>query len=110
MNGPTIVFLTAIIAVAVSIYFLLKTRHLERMARIEHGMAEPIPHKPYKRSHDYLLTIGLFFCGIGLGLAVGFILESMINSDGSPIIPSCILMCSGGALVLARSIHNKKED
>lgn len=107
MNGPTIVFTTAILAIAISTYYMLKTRHLERMSRIENGMAEPLPPAPRKRSHDYLLIIGYFFVGIGAGLVTGHFIEWSLELNSSPVIPACIMLCSGVSLILARSASNK---
>ena len=40
MIGPGIVFSLLIAAFTVSIYYIIRSKHLENMARIEHGIAD----------------------------------------------------------------------
>ncbi len=100
MTGPTIVLSLAILTTAVSIYFHLKTRHLERMAMIENGM-EQMPKRPTK----VIPTFGMFCMGIGTALILGHFIDLVIDISHTTVLPGLICLCAGASLLIARKLN-----
>ena len=90
------------------IFFLwISSRHKERMALIEKGAsAEKIFGDPPQRAKKWILNLGIFVCGIALGVIVGYGLEKMGMND-EQAYPAAIFLFGGASLVVAYFISKK---
>lgn len=95
---------TSIIVIA---YLFFNSRHKERMALIQHGQQASIFRA--KKDGASGLKFGLLSLGIGLGLFVGSIVESILNTD-SPVPHFGMMLSLGGAgLILYYLIVQRRE-
>ena len=99
---PIVLFLT----IGFSYYFFLLARNKERLARIEKGLDTMPIIRPQANPHK-VLTAGLFFIGISVGLFVGYFLESWLNDIGYFV---SIMFFGGISLILSIFIKLKNED
>ena len=97
MGGPDFGFIALLVVAAFTIFYMLHTRHLERMARIEHGLDEEEKPSP---PHGAWLGFGIVVIGIGIGLVIGYLIGT---TSGVPLfitIPSSILISGGLGIVV----------
>jgi len=85
----------------------ISTRHKERMSLIEKGAsAEKIFGNSPQRAKEWILNLGIFACGIALGVLVGSLLDaSGMNEEQA--YPVGIFLFGGASLVAAYFISRK---
>lgn len=98
------------------VYISITSWHRQRMAMIEKGM-DPNMLKD-QDSNFRSLRNGLFLCGIGLGLFLGYIVARVMPPQGSPYDPDpdnplpyfmMVLLCGGAALIAHHLIVQRKS-
>ncbi len=92
------------------VYVAISAQHKQRMAMIDKGMSlsDLIAKKDPNRS----LKFGLLGLGVGLGLLLGYLLDTFAMKDDSDNpLPYLIMVsiCGGVALLTYYSIVRKKE-
>ncbi len=91
------------------VYMGITSRNRERMALIERG-ADPMLFETRKKaSTGGIMKLGLFFCGIGLGIVVAYLLTSGGGMDEGAAYPSMIFIFGGIALVTSYLWQRKVE-
>ena len=70
---PGIVLFTLLLLSGINLFYYLRTRHFQEMARIEHGL-EPLSKDPQR-----FFKIGLMLISVALGLVGGFLLGKALN-------------------------------
>lgn len=103
MTGPTIPLVAFIIMCGISLYFMIYTRHRERIARIEHGMDGPIP------GTNLVLSIGIFLCAMALGLFASYLLSRVIALPDHIFIPGFLMLFGGLGLILSHRISQRSN-
>ena len=99
-----VVFFLAVFGI---FYLWISSRNKERMALIEKGeSADKIFGNPPGGSRKWLLNLGIFACGIAIGVLAGYILEN-IGMKAEQAYPVAIFMFAGAALVTAFFISRK---
>lgn len=103
MTGPTLPLIVLFITCGVTVFYLLKSRHMERMARIEHGMDE-------KNGGDghLLLNLGLFLGFLGLGLMSAFGCAYLFGTREYIFVPGFLLIFGGLSLIIAFFMQKRK--
>ncbi|WP_146106873.1 DUF6249 domain-containing protein [Polaribacter porphyrae] len=87
---PGIVLTIIAVIAGITIYSFLKSRHLERMLRIEKGIYITSKHK------DFLeIKFGFLSLGIGIGILTAYIIR-VINSNIDNILYPALIFCFGG--------------
>ena len=77
------------------------------MALIEKGeSADKIFGDPPKGVKKWILNLGIFSCGIAIGVLFGYLLES-IGMDSEQAYPVAIFLFGGAALVAAYFISKR---
>ena len=89
----------------VTLYFLIKARHAERLALIEKGMSASIFER--KSSAFPALKLALLFGGIGIGLLVGSIIDKYTVLDATVGYFSMVFIFGGGGLLIYHFIERK---
>jgi hypothetical protein len=75
----------AVAGIVISRYF--KYKHAERIALIEKGLDLPVSESNLQKRMTIkgVLKLGILFCGAGLGVLTGFILERTIDAFVPPL-------------------------
>jgi len=102
MIDPTFFLITSVVVSGLTIFYFLKSRHIERMARIEHGMEEPLRHT------SSILRFGIFLTFLGIGFLMGNLLIDVLNLD-SFNLPGFILLFGGIGLITAHYIDKREN-
>lgn len=107
--GPGIVLMGLFIAAGYTIYTFIKATHLERMAKIQHGMDTDI----FARKNGYFaLKLGMLMIGIAFGLLLAFLFEKTLDLDEIVFYPSFMLLFGGiglvGSFFWARELEKNK--
>ena len=105
--GSVIIPIIFMIAVFGMFYRWISSRHKERMALIEKGeSADNIFGDPPKGIRKWILNLGIFACGIAIGVLVGSLLKN-IGMDKAQAYPAAIFLFGGAALVVAYFISRR---
>jgi len=98
--GTTLSYLSFYLVSLVIAYYYFTTRNKERMALIEAGAN---PDMFNSREKYYILfVIGVVAMGIAIGVMLGVLLNSMMpNTNRSILFLSSMLLCGGGAMLIA---------
>jgi len=91
MAGPAVVLVLLTLSTMFTLFFLIKSKHEEMMAKIEHGIVDS-SKDTYNR---ILLNFGIFLLSIGFGITIGYVL-SEFTSLPAPIAFLTSLFISGG--------------
>jgi hypothetical protein len=112
--GVLVAFI-ALFATVFGIYYVgVTTRNKERMALIDKGADASLFNTGKEGQvslfnwNKFTLKIGMLFMGIGIGIIVGSILDSMEVMQDGPDYVSMIFLFGGLSLVLFYIIDRKK--
>lgn len=97
-------FMLFSIGTLIMVVFLRKYTNIERMALIEKGQE---PYQIKQSNTSIPLRFSLLFIGFGLGLLIGYFLDSAFGMEEVAYF-SMIFICGGGGLGLAYRIEEKK--
>lgn len=95
---PGAVLLTLVLASSGLVFYYLKIRHLQELARMEHGLARP------KKDPNRLKKLGITAIAIGLGILFGYLIGQATGMHPLVTVPSMILMIGGGALLIVNQM------
>jgi len=115
MPGGVVAVLTIVGAFAVPIIGIVmlftflakvvKAKHAEKIAMIEHGLTEP----PRSKRGRGLLVAGLVFAAIGLGFVVGLPIGGATKQVGVGLVPLFIGVALIGGHYLTRRAEHEEE-
>jgi len=97
-------FMLFSIGTLIMVVYLRKYTNIERMALIEKGEQ---PYQVRQSNSSIPLRFSLLLIGFGLGLLIGYFLDSMFGMEEVAYF-SMILIFGGGGLGLAYLIEEKK--
>jgi len=103
MTGPVIPLVAFIIMCGVSLFLMIRTRHLERIARIEHGMEGPI------KGTNMALSTGIFLCFMALGLFSSYLLSRIVVLPDHIFIPGFLMLFGGLGLIVSHYISRREN-
>ena len=96
--------LATVVAIA---YLFFNSRHKVRMALIQHGKEASIFKE--NRNGSSGLKYGLLMVGIGLGILVGMMIESVMDTD-SPVPHFSMMLILGGLGLVVYYLISKRKD
>ncbi len=105
MHQASIVLLALILVSGFTMFYLIRSRHIERMTRIEHGMDEHDP-KAFQRS---TLHFGIFLSSLALGLFISYVLAQALALPDHVTIPGSLLLSGGLSLILISFLDSRKK-
>lgn len=103
MIGPGIVLVALVVSTSFTIFYMIKSRHLESMARIEHGIA-----REEDASSQWLLNLGLFLCSLAIGVFLAYLLDELTSIPDYISIPGCLLLSGGIGLIVGYLVNRGK--
>lgn len=101
MIGPGVIFSLLIVAVTITIYYLIRSKHIENMAKIEHGIAE----EDKMASLRFILNLGIFLCFLGGGFLLAYLISLNSNVPEHITMPTSLLFSGGLGLILSYVIN-----
>jgi len=101
MIGPGVLFALLIVSVAITIFYMIRSRHIENIAKIEHGIAEDNK----MASIRLLLNLGIFLCFLGGGLLLAYLTSLYSHVPEYVSMPICLLFSGGMGLILSYFIN-----
>lgn len=105
MNDPVAIVVIALIAAVVfSIFYLIKSKHLERMAKIESGMID----QEFKDSSNLILNIGILLCSLASGLFISYLFSIYTAVPNYVTIPGFLLLSGGIGFIVSYILGKKK--
>ena len=90
------------------VYVVSSSHHKQTMALIEKG-ADPALFRKQFSKHT-ILKYGLLFIGVGVGILLGNVLESMLGVPEETAYFSMILLFGGLGLIAAYIIEGKQKN
>ena len=107
MNDPVAIVVMALIAAAVfSIFYIIKSKHIERMAKIESGMID----QDLKDFGNTFLSIGILLCSLAVAVFVSYIFNIYTEIPVYVTIPGFLLLFGGIGFLVSYSINKKKDN
>ncbi|SEK94260.1 hypothetical protein SAMN04487910_1533 [Aquimarina amphilecti] len=107
MNDPVAIVVIALIAAAVfSIFYIIKSKHLERMAKIESGMID----QEFKDSGNIFLNIGILLCSLATAVFTSYLFSIYTKIPEYVIIPGFLLLFGGIGFLISFYISKKKSN
>ena len=105
MIGPGLVVIGFLASAAFTIFYLIKSRHIERMAKIEHGIIgdeEPAPNKT-------MLTLGVLFSALGVAVFTSYVLSLYTAIPDYISMPGFLLLFGGLGFIFSYAIGKGKH-
>ena len=106
MIGPGIVLSMLVVASTITIYYLIRSKHIENMAKIEHGIVEADNNAGLR----LLLNLGIFLSFLGFGFLLSYLISSYSSVPEYVTIPTCLLMSGGVGLILSYVINSNMTE
>ena len=80
------------------VFYYLKLKYLQELARIEHGLVSP------PKDANRLKKLGIIFISIGIGILLGYLIGKSLGMPYLVSIPSMILILGGGSLLIVNQM------
>lgn len=107
MNDPVaIVVIILIAAVVFSVFYLIKSKHLERMAKIESGMID----EDFKNSNNLILNAGILLCSLSTAVFTSYLFSLYTEIPEYVTIPGLLLLFSGIGFLVSYIINKNKSN
>ena len=103
MHQATIVMIFLFAVSAFTIIYSIRSRHIERMTKIEHGMDEENPNALFQS----FITFGIFLCSLSVGLFTAYLVSKSTGLPDHIVIPGFLLLFGGTGLILI-AIYNMR--
>lgn len=103
MAGIGIFLIVLTVASTISIYHLVRSKHIENLAKIEHGIIED----DQRGSLKSVLFLGVFLCSLGGGFLFAYLISKYSSVPEYVAMPTCLLLCGGFGLILSYLINSK---
>ena len=103
--GPELFLITLIVSVTATLFFYLKSKHEEAMAKIEHGITD-------EKTFDLkllMLNLGIIFLVVGIGLIVAYLISQYRDIPEYVTFPSSILISGGISLIVCFFVNGRKR-
>lgn len=101
--GGLYLLLVLIMVAAVTVLYIIKTKHIETMAKIEHGIIED---KKTKRL-SIILNLGIFFLFLGVGVFVEYLIPQYSRIPRHVTSPAGLLLIGGLGLIVCYIVNNR---
>ena len=103
--GPDLFLIILILSVSATLFFYLKSKHEEAMAKIEHGITD-------EKGFDLkllVLNLGIIFFFLGIGLIVAYLISHYQSIPEYVTFPSSILISGGIGLISCFFVNGRRK-
>ncbi len=104
--GSEFVIIGFLATVTFTVYYLIKSKHIEQMAKIEHGIAEE--DESYMKS-NLILNLGIILSALGSAVFISYMVSAYTDIPDHISMPGLLLLFSGIGFLISNSINNKNE-
>lgn len=104
--GPGFVIVALLATAAFTIFYLIKSKHIERMAKIENGMID----QEFKDSGNIILNLGILFCSLAAGIFIAYLVTLYTQVPEYITIPGFLLLFGGIGFIVSYTINKKKRN
>ena len=105
MIGPGTFFVVLVVAATVTIYYIIRSKHIENMAKIEHGITEDDNNS----NASPLLNLGIFLCFLGGGFLLAYFISNNSKVPEYVAMPTCLLFSGGIGLIVSYLINSNLQ-
>lgn len=105
MVSPGLVIIAFLATAAFTIFYLIKSRQIERLAKIEHGIMTDD-----KQSHpnNLILSLGIFFSSLGLAVFISYLVSTNTSIPNYITMPGFLLLFGGLGFIVSYLVNKKK--
>ena len=104
--GSEFVIIGFLAAAAFTIFYLIKSRHIEQMAKIEHGI---IGEEEPKSPNDLILTIGVLLSALGIAVFISYVVGYYTDVPDYISMPGFLLLFGGLGFIVSYSLNKKRN-
>lgn len=104
--GPEIVIIGFLATAAFTIYYLIKSKHIEQMARIEHGMANE-NESTFKS--NLIFNLGIFLSSLGTAIFISYMVSHYTTVPNYISMPGFLLLFAGLGFLVSNTINKKRK-
>lgn len=104
--GSEFVIIGFLATAAFTIYYLIKSKHLEQMAKIEHGIAseDQSDTKP-----NLILNLGIVLTALGAAVFMGYMVSHYTTMPNHISMPGFLLLLGGLGFLVSNTINQKRK-
>lgn len=102
MGGVEIVIIGFLASAAFTIYYLIKSKHIEQMAKIEHGITEDDVPKS-----NLILNLGIILSALGLAVFISYLLSHYTTVPNHVSMPGFLLLFAGIGFLVSNALNKK---
>ncbi len=104
--GSEFVIIGFLATAAFTIYYLIKSKHTEQMAKIEHGIANE--DEPDFKS-NLMLNLGIVLSALGAAVFMAYIVSHYTDMPNHISMPGFLLVFGGLGFLVSNAIHKKRN-
>ncbi|WP_257670868.1 DUF6249 domain-containing protein [Parapedobacter tibetensis] len=106
MVGIGLVIVAFLVTAAFTIFYVVKSRHIERMSKIEHGIiSDDEPSPPNSQA----LSFGIFFFALGLAVFISYLVSTYTSIPNYITMPGFLLLFGGLGFIISYMVNKKKN-
>lgn len=104
--GSEFVIIGFLATAAFTIYYLIKSKHIEQMAKIEHGMAD---QDASSIKSNLLLNLGVVLSALGAAVFMSYMISHYTKMPDHISMPGFLLLFGGLGFLVSNFINQKKQ-
>lgn len=103
--GSEFVIIGFLATAAFTIYYLIKSKHIEQMAKIENGMASE-DESAFKS--NLILNLGIVLSSLGTAIFIAYMVSHYTTMPDHISMPGFLLLFAGLGFLVSNTINKKR--
>lgn len=104
--GSEFVIFGFLATAAFTIYHLIKSKHAEQMAKIEHGIASEDEATP---KFNLILNLGIVLSALGTAVFMSYMFSHFTKMPNHVSLPGFLLLFAGFGFLVSNAINAKRK-
>lgn len=104
--GSEFVIIGFLATAAFTIYYLIKSKHIEQMAKIEHGM-DSQEESTFKS--NLILNLGIVLSSLGTAIFISYMVSQYTAMPTHISMPGFLLLFCGFGFLISNAINTKRK-